>query len=82
MRMISSPFMDRIKGWFWHLGFLVVAAGALLSRDACLGGARPPPPEPAPTATAAAADAPPSAAPAAPPSSAAPASTQTFAAPP
>jgi hypothetical protein len=66
--------MDRIKGFFPHLGFAAVMAGALLSRDACFGGPKRPPPEPAPTQTAAA--------PAAPPQTAAPTSTQSFAAPP
>ena len=76
--MISSAVMDRMKGWAYGLGFLSVMAGALLSRDACLGGGKRPPPEP-PAQTATAAQ---TAAPASPPPSAAPASTQTFAAPP
>ena len=67
--------MDRIKSWVWHCGFAAIAAGALLSRDACLGGSkRPdPPPDPTPTQTAAAAS---------PPQTATPTATQSFAAPP
>jgi hypothetical protein len=69
--------MDRIKSWFWHLGFAAVAAGALLSRDACLGGAKRPDPPPDPTpAQSAALAAPPQTA------TAAPTATQSFAAPP
>lgn len=78
MTVISSRSMDRIKRWVPHLGFAAVMAGALLSRDACFGGAKRPPPEPVPQQTAA----PASAEPASPPSSAAPAPTGTFAAPP
>ncbi len=74
--------MDRIKGWVPHIGFAAVMAGALLSRDACFGGAKRPPPEPVPQQTAAPASPPPSAEPASPPASAAPAPTGTFAAPP
>lgn len=82
--------MDRLKAWAHHLGFAALMAGALLSRDMCFGGARPPPPEPEQekTATAATATAAPSPeAPATPePSPGAPAATaapsSTFAAPP
>jgi hypothetical protein len=59
--------MDRIKSWVCHFGFAAVAAGALLSRDACLGGAKRPDPPPDPTPAQSAASATP---------------TQSFAAPP
>lgn len=73
--------MDRFKTWAFRLGCAAVTAGALLSRDACLGGSRPPPPDPKqspPTTAEPAATAPPAAAPA----TAAPAATGTFASPP
>ncbi len=38
--------MDRLRTWAFRLGCAAVTAGALLSRDACLGGSRPPPPDP------------------------------------
>ncbi|MBK8253402.1 MAG: hypothetical protein IPK82_12140 [Polyangiaceae bacterium] len=51
--------MEKAKTWATRLSVVVVAAGALLSRDACLGGARPPPPiEPTATAVATANPAP------------------------
>jgi hypothetical protein len=69
--------MDRIKKWSVELGFVGVMAGALLARDACIGGGRRPPPEPAVTASPATASPPVSAAP-----PAQPAPTGTFATPP
>ncbi|MEZ4298178.1 MAG: hypothetical protein R3B70_24715 [Polyangiaceae bacterium] len=43
--------MENLKTWAYRMGLAAAAAGALLSRDACLGGSkRPdPPPEPNPT---------------------------------
>jgi hypothetical protein len=42
--------MERLKTWGLRIGFVAVAAGALLSRDACLGGSHPPTAAPAQTA--------------------------------
>jgi hypothetical protein len=48
--------MDSWKTWSVRLTFGAALAGAVMSRDACLGGSRPrPEPTPAPTATATAA---------------------------
>lgn len=71
--MISLLIMEQLKTWVITLGFGAVAAGALLSRDACIGSKRPPP-EPAPMQTAS-----PPPEPAATPE---PAPTQTYATPP
>jgi hypothetical protein len=76
--------MDRLKTWAFRLGCAAVTAGALLSRDACLGGSHPPPPDPkqTPSAGSGAPTAAATNAPAAPPATAAPTGTGTFASPP
>lgn len=74
--------MDSWKTWSTRLTFGAALAGAVMSRDACLGGSRPrPEPTPAPTATATPAAT--TAAPATEPAAPAPTATaSTFATPP